>query len=732
MSKSEILIFFSLDNDYRYTSFSPMHKTIMKQIWGVDITTGTSILDILPEPDRLKAKQNFDKALSGQRFTRIEEYGDSDRSRLFWEDHYEPLRNPDGKVTGLTVRVTEISHREAFAKMLRQSNERLNVAIKASDVGMWEWDLVSNQIQWSDELFDIIGIKNGPEKISFDDYTQLIHTEDRELVTREMERTLTKLTPFFAEYRIVQPSGDIRHIEGTGEVLLADGKPVKLIGTVIDISDRKQLESEKHEWQTRYELVTRASGQIVYDYFLPSGKIFWSDNVLKEIGYHQAEIDSLKKWEQLIHPDDRAEAYSMLEAAEKSLSEYNITYRFQTRTSGYLYMWDRGFFMANSRGKAYRMLGVMQNVNSQKIAETELKESESRYRTLQEASSGGIALHKMGVIIDANKGLCNMTGYTLDELIGMNGINLVAEEFRSMALEKIKAGYDLPYDVVCLRKDGTRYNVEAHGKNVPHKGDTVRVTEFRDVSERNDFARKIIEQNKSLTIIAEDLRKKNDQLEEFTQIVSHNLRSPVSNILSLLDFYENTNDQHERAKLISMLRDSGTKILSNLQELNEVLKIKQAKDIERQHLSFAEVLQSVIGQLSARVAETNAAIETNFGVREVEYPNIYLESILINLLSNALKYKHPNRTPKIFIQTFEQNGNIFLTVTDNGLGLDLKRYGSHIFKLRKTFHVHPESRGIGLFMIKNQIEAMGGEIRIESEPNIGTSFIVLLNKSLMS
>jgi PAS domain S-box-containing protein len=181
-------------------------------------------------------------------------------------------------------------------------------------------------------------------------------------------------------------------------------------------------------------------------------------------------------------------------------------------------MWDRGFFMFNNQNKAYRMLGVMQNVTNEKLAEQELKDSEQRYRTLQEASFGGIALHKMGKIIDANKGLANMTGYEVNELIGMNGLNLIAEEFRAQVIEHIKNGYSLPYDVIGVKKDGSRYNIEIHGKNVPYKGETLRVTEFRDITERKESESKIIEQNTRLSIIAEDLKKKNDQLEEFTQI----------------------------------------------------------------------------------------------------------------------------------------------------------------------------------------------------------------------
>lgn len=1157
IAQSKGIIFFSLDKYYRYTSFSPMHKAVMKQIWGADIAVGINMLDVLSEPDRTKAKQNFDKALHGETFVRIEEYGDTDLARSFWEDHYEPILDENDHVVGVAVLVIDVSNRREFSQVLKESHARLSLAVRAANIGIWEWNMATNQVVWSKEILDIFGLDESYTHLTLERYLSFVHPDDIDLVNQDISTAITNRSQYNTEHRIISPSKEIRWIFGTGQIIEEEDQPVKMIGTVTDITDRKilestrlesasllqaalestadgllvvsnegkisafnkrflsmfglieqeiagksyedllkkvmahiadalsfrekvnqnytnptnesldiirlttgtilqrfskpqvldgkvvgrvwsfrdvtqqteaqkslqqseelyrtitdnmidmvsqvdregkimfaspshftvlgykpeamlnssifsqvhpddlffvnerfervvkqkssekvefrykrangsyawlsvnsnpilgadgsiarvilssrdisgrkkneqalyhrdqmlsalaeatsqlaiepniwiglqnaleilgkstqvdrvyvfqnfsqpdgeycslkiewnsgaaapqiqnpslqnfpyqaapslydklvenksfkkhvreiedpdfkiammeqdiksviilpiqvqnklwgfigvdecqqereitqaeysilksfaltvgaslerkQIESENKDWQTRYELVTRASGQIVYDYFLPSGRIIWSDNLLKEIGYTKAEVDDVNKWSELIHPDDRAEAFALLDTAEKNLSEYNITYRFQTKSEGYQYMWDRGFFMANNQGKAYRMLGVMQNVNSQKLAETELKESEQRFRTLQEASFGGIALHKMGKIMDANKGLSDMTGYAMEELIGMNGLNLVADEFKSTVLNHIQSGHDQPYDIVGVRKDGTRYDIEVHGKNVPFKGETLRVTEFRDISERKEFEQKTLEQNKSLTIIADDLKKKNDQLEEFTQIVSHNLRSPVSNILSLLDFYDKATDDQEKAKLLSMLRESGSKILTNLHELNEVLKIKQAKDIERQHLSFSEVLQSVLQQLSARVAETKAKIKTEFAIEHIRYPNIYLESILMNLLSNALKYRHQDRTPEILVETFEQNGNLFLKITDNGLGLDLKRYGNHIFKLRKTFHVHPESRGIGLFMIKNQIEAMGGEIQIESEPNIGTSFIVLLTK----
>jgi PAS domain S-box-containing protein len=356
-------------------------------------------------------------------------------------------------------------------------------------------------------------------------------------------------------------------------------------------------------------------------------------------------------------------------------------------------------------------------------------ESEQRYRTLQEASFGGIGLHDKGVIIDCNQGLLNLTGYSYEELIGSNGLVLIAEEHRKFVMEKIVSGYEHPYDVECLRKDGSKFAIEVHGKSIPYMGKTIRITEFRNVTQRKQAEEKILEQNSRLSNIANDLKRKNDQLEEFAQIVSHNLRGPIGNILSLISFYEETPLEKERAEYFSLLKSSSNAVQNTFNELVEVLRIRQHTDIERQTLSFEATLEKVRKMFAAKINETQAAITSDFQVPTISYPKIYLESIFLNLLSNALKYRKKNVDPIISFKTYDNYGSTILEVSDNGLGIDLERYGHQIFKLNKTFHLHSEARGIGLFITKNQIEAMGGEIKVFSKPNEGATFVINFDKN---
>ncbi len=251
-----------------------------------------------------------------------------------------------------------------------------------------------------------------------------------------------------------------------------------------------------------------------------------------------------------------------------------------------------------------------------------------------------------------------------------------------------------------------------------------------DVTERKKTELKILEQNTRLGSIAQNLMRKNEQLEEFTQIVSHNLRSPVGNIATLIDLLAGETDPGESRRITEFLRESCRSLLLTLTELNEVLKVKQSTSIEKQEVRFRDVFVRVKNMFQSKIARLGASVTGNFSRLEVlEYPHIYVESILLNLLSNALKYHHPKRRPDVVFRTYSLDKDPYLEVKDNGRGLDLEKYGHQVFKMRKTFHDHPDGRGIGLFMIKNQVEAMGGDITVQSRVGEGTTFTVRFTKA---
>ena len=499
-----------------------------------------------------------------------------------------------------------------------------------------------------------------------------------------------------------------------------------------DISLRKKNEEEIKRQYKFIESLAAASPDVVYVYDVEQDRYVYGNQRLADTyGYPLNEL--LTRGHSImmekLHPDDAINIPQWLEQLSKAHDGEVIESNFRLMNTDGTWRTLRSreaVFMRNARGKVKQFIGTSLDITEQLVAQEALSESESRFRALHEASFGGIAIHDMGIIVETNAGLSRITGYGYEELIGFNGLNLIHPEDRAMVLEKIKSQTEEPYDARGIRKDGSIYFLEIKGKAVPYRGNTLRVTEFRDITERQQVAEKIKEQNDRLQAIAEDLKYKNEQLDEFTQIVSHNLRSPAGNIVSLSEFLATEQGKEEQAKILELLKQSGHNILTTLSELNEVLKIKQSENIEKRLLEFETVFVRTCQMLNAHIGNMGARVERNFDeAPNIEYPHIYLESIFLNLLSNALKYASPKRTANIRFKTYHLNNKIVLEVSDNGLGINLERYGHQIFKMRKTFHNHPDSRGIGLFMIKNQIEAMGGQIAVTSTEGEGTTFRVI-------
>ena len=233
----------------------------------------------------------------------------------------------------------------------------------------------------------------------------------------------------------------------------------------------------------------------------------------------------------------------------------------------------------------------------------------------------------------------------------------------------------------------------------------------------------------NLKMLAEKLENKRKILEDFTYIVSHNLRSPVANLSSLLQLIEQETDSEAREMWIQKVIEAFEKLSSTVTDLTSVVQIRQNTGIAKQVLRFEDILKNHLTGIETQIAEANAEILYHFSkVETIEYSKIYLESIILNLLTNAIKYRSTQRKPKIiFTSSIDKDGVVTLTCEDNGLGIDLKKHGNKIFGLNKTFHDHPDSKGIGLFITKNQIETMGGSIFVDSEVDKGTKFIISFN-----
>ena len=247
-----------------------------------------------------------------------------------------------------------------------------------------------------------------------------------------------------------------------------------------------------------------------------------------------------------------------------------------------------------------------------------------------------------------------------------------------------------------------------------------------------DLERKVGERTKHLTEANREIRVNTDtlifqnkQLIDFCNIISHNLRSPMRNVTTLLQFVDNTNDEEEKREIISKLKPVVQNMNNTFDELVESLQVKQNLEIKLDEMNLGDALARTTQEMEMEITAASAKVSSNFSnALIVKYPSKYLLSILHNLISNAIKYKSPDRLPEIHLESHWENNSIVLTVSDNALGIDLVKNGDKLFKIGKIFHQHPDAKGFGLFITKTQVEAMRGSISAESTPGKGSRFTV--------
>jgi signal transduction histidine kinase len=248
-----------------------------------------------------------------------------------------------------------------------------------------------------------------------------------------------------------------------------------------------------------------------------------------------------------------------------------------------------------------------------------------------------------------------------------------------------------------------------------------------EVQKLNEHLENIVaERTAELGLTVQRLIKQNQDLEQFSYIVSHNLRAPVARVLGLVHIFnqENMEDVFNK-EILSYIKQSTEDLDEVIRDLTNMVLIRKSITESKDMVDIEEVMAYELVNLGEEIRKTEANIIQNLNIREVYTIKPYMQSIVHNLLSNALKYKHPNREPEIYIQTELYKGAFRLIVKDNGLGVGIED-PYKIFGLYQRMHTHVEGKGLGLYLVKTQIEAMNGTIEVQSEVEKGTTFIVIL------
>lgn len=333
-----------------------------------------------------------------------------------------------------------------------------------------------------------------------------------------------------------------------------------------------------------------------------------------------------------------------------------------------------------------------------------------------------------------NPTFCRILQYSKEELLSMDWADISHPDDVQNDLDhynRILSGELNSYSLEkrYIRKDGleTWVEIDVQCVRTPNGEIDYFIAFVSDINKRKAAE---INQNKEFhqsKMLAENLQKQVEQLNEFTRIIAHNLRSPVANLNFLIEFYRREEDPKEREGFFEQFVEVAKNLMGTIDDLSEALKVQNLRDIPRTTENLEAALNRARVALGIEIDQSQADVQSNFSeAPTLVMPRAYLDSIFLNLISNAIRYKKPEQAPVVRISSKREPHATKLIFEDRGLGIDLDRHGHRLFGLHQIFHKHPESRGVGLFITHMQVAALGGKIDVESAEGKGTTFVIVI------
>ncbi|HAI75348.1 MAG TPA: hypothetical protein DCM08_03800 [Microscillaceae bacterium] len=535
------------------------------------------------------------------------------KQTIWLKDLAKPTLDSKGKVSRIDGVFSDITHLKSVEEELRQTNQALLEAEALGQTGHWSLDLRTQEVTWSDSLYDLYEIPPEERKsLSIERVVNFVHPEEREQVRKDLMKAIETGKPkAWYDRRIVTANNQEKWIVSKIKVTKnSKGKVVKVFGTVQDVTAYRQLEQ------------AYLQAKQIYDDLVVNLPVLIMRFVQKPNGEEIVEFASPEFWRKL-----------------------NLTH-----TSPLVRM-----------EQLYDLLFV-EDLASLKTA-------------FAEAIANNSGLSWQGRMRGARQTLW-------------------------------------------LQIDA-QFNKNSQGEFV---WDSI----LQDIT----FRKNIALQNESLV---QQLTRQNADLMQFSYIISHNLRSPLTNILGILSLLQEEKLSVETDHLIKQIGISAHLLDEVIFDISKVLTVKHDAEIEKEWIELDELFGKIQQYLQNQIVAAKATVLVDFTACPRIYSiKTYWQSIFTNLLSNALKYRSLQRTPEISLKVAWEGQNLIVYFEDNGIGINLDLNKNRVFKLYKRFHKNIEGKGMGLFLVKTQVEMLGGEIEIMSEVDKGTTFVIQISKKAIA
>ncbi len=815
---------------------------------------GKNMLDFIVEKDIPRTLENtklmFEHPLGIQEY----QMQIDDENIYDFAINGDVLRDANAQPTGMVYVLRNITASKEAEKKIKEKNEQLETIIKGANLGWYDWDIPSGNEIYNDILTENLGYKLSEIRPHIKWWKNKIHPDDAKQVSIDLQKHLAGKTKFYEnKHRLKTKNEKWLWFHDFGKVVQrdADGNAIRMIGTLQNIDYEERAKEKINSSLQQITVITANTPNIIWKSDIDNKGNFKNTYISGAaddfLALPKGSIkNSWDKYFPYILPEYLPTINKLFkESAQSPDKQFSFDYKVK-KANGEL-AWFSSSGKTVFENKKLSVYGSTIDITEKKQAETDLLQSEIRFKALHNASFGGIAIHDKGVILECNDGLSKISGYSRDELIGMEGLLLIAEETRDKVMQNISSGYEKPYEAIGARKNGEKYPLRLEAKQIPYKGKNARVVEFRDITEQKEAENKLIESeemlrnifNNSTSIIyshdtnglvnyvspqVEEIlgftqdeakvhwtnflsdnpinkigykktmmaiktgkkqapyelefihkngrkvlieareaplvmngntvsivgifnditkRKQNEielknakkRAEESEQLksaflanMSHEIRTPMNGILGFTDLLKEPNlSGEEKEKYIDIIRKSGNRMLETVNDIIDISKIDAGQmEISNGPVDINEKIKTHFEFFNVEAKAKGLELKLFNNLPEHKIIIISdknkLNSIISNLIKNAIKYTDKG---SIEIHCGKKDSNFEFKINDTGIGISKKRIAAVFNRFEQAditdTHIR-EGSGLGLSITHAYIEMLGGNIGVESELGVGSTF----------